>query len=316
MPSSGLAPPTNGHNRSMRSVLKEAMNSRRNIRWIIIGGVTCLFIFILLPILFRHQGNSSLIVSPPPVPNDTPEKQEDARPPQSLAVPSDGSVLKEESLPKPPVPGQFPHPPDERASEVHRTMAAALDAKLREATKGLYAGAFRQLHLPVDLQEKVIDILTQQEKHLEQEAFEAAQSGSVPALPAPDVVRAQQAQQDQQLRSVLGDAGFAEFSQYRATIPDRTMIDAMNQQGANLSESQSQQLLQVLTEERQQIIGQTPIMWNLNSMSPDQAMAVIQQQQALLQQAVGNRVQSILTPEQATMLQGVFSQLGMRPKAR
>ena len=42
-------------------------------------------------------------------------------------------------------------------------------------------------------------------------------------------------------------------------------------------------------------------------------MAVIRQQQALLQQAVGNRVQSILTPEQATMLQGVFSQLGMSP---
>ena len=138
-------------------------------------------------------------------------------------------------------------------------MAAGLNAKLREATKGLYASAFRQLQLPVDLQEKVVDILTQQEKRLEQEAFEAAQSGSVPALPSPEVVRAQQAQQDQQLLSVLGDAGFAEFNQYRATIPDRTMIDAMNQQGANLSESQSQQLLQVLTEERQQIIGQSAI---------------------------------------------------------
>jgi hypothetical protein len=195
-------------------------------------------------------------------------------------------------------------------------MVAGLDVKLREATKALYAGAFRQLNLPVDLQEKVIDILTQQQKNLEQEAFEAAQSGSAPALPAPDEVRAQQAQQDQQLRSVLGDAGFAGFSQYRATIPDRTMIDAMNQQGANLTESQSQQLLQVLTEERQQIIVQSPIMRNLNSLSPEQATAVIQQQQVLLQQAVGNRIQNILTPEQAAMLQGAFSQLGMSPKVQ
>jgi thiamine biosynthesis lipoprotein ApbE len=92
---------------------------------------------------------------------------------------------------------------------------------------------------------------------LEQQAFEAAQSGTLPALPSPAAVRVQQAQQDQQLRSVLGDADFAQFNQYRATIPDRSMIDAMNQQGANLTESQSQQLLQILTEARQQIICQT-----------------------------------------------------------
>jgi hypothetical protein len=294
----------------------EAVDSRRNIRWIIIGGVTCLFISIFLPTLFRHEGNESPKVSPSPVANDSPDNQEAARVTQNLAVPSNESALKKDLPSEPPAPAQFLPPPDERALDVHRKMAAGLNAKLREATKGLYAGAFRQLQLPVDLQEKVIDILTQQEKHLAQEAFEAAQSGGVPALPAPDVVRAQQAQQDQQLRSVLGDAGFAEFSQYRATIPDRSMIDAMNQQGANLSESQSQQLLQVLTEERQQIIGQSPIMRNLNSMPPDQAMAVIGQQQALLQQAVGNRVQSILTPEQATLLQGVFSQFSMSPKAR
>ena len=165
-------------------------------------------------------------------------------------------------------------------------MVAGLNAKLREATKGLYAGAFQQLHLPADLQEKVIDILTQQEMQLEQQAFEAAQSGTFPALPSPAEVRAQQAQQDQQLRSVLGDAGFAQFNQYRATIPDRIMIDAMNQQGANLSESQSQQLLQVLTDARQQIIGQTGITQNLDSMSPDQAVTIMQQQQVLLQQAV------------------------------
>jgi hypothetical protein len=295
----------------------EAIDSRRNIRWIVIGGVACLFLFVLfLPTLFRHEVNSSAIVSPSPAANDSTDSEKDARVTPSLDVPSDESVLKEDVLPEPPAPAQEVSPPEERASDIHRTMVAALDAKVREATKGFYAGAFRELHLAADLQEKVIDILTQEQKQLEQQAFEAAQSGTLPAVPSPAAIRAQQAQQDQQLRSVLGDVGFAQFNQYRETIPDRSMIDAMNQQGANLSESQSQQLLQILTDARHQIIGQGGITQNLDSMSPDQAVALMHHQEVLLQQSVGSRVQNILTPEQARTLQEVFSQNSVAPKAR
>jgi hypothetical protein len=178
----------------------------------------------------------------------------------------------------------------------------------------MYGEAFQQLRLSVDLQEKVIDILTQPEKQLEQQAFEAAQSGNIPAPPSPEEMQAQRAQQDQQLRSVLGDAGFAAFNQYRATIPDRSAIEDMNQQGANLSESQSQQLLQVLVQERQQIQAGTA--QNLHSMPPDHAIKALDQQQVLLQQAVSDRVQNILTPEQATVLKAVLSQqLRIGPKA-
>ena len=167
-------------------------------------------------------------------------------------------------------------------------MVAGLNAELREQTKRLYGVAFQQLDLPANLQDKVIDILTQQQQQLEQQAFAAAQSGSFPAPPSPEEIRMQQAQQDDQLRSVLGDTGFAQFSQYQATIPDRIMIDQMNQQGANFSESQSKQLLQVLTESRQQIFGQASATPNLNSIPTDQAIAAIQQQQALLQQTVSD----------------------------
>lgn len=150
---------------------------------------------------------------------------------------------------------------------------------------------------------------------MEQQAFDAAQSGSVPAPPSLEEIQAQQLKEDQQLRSVLGDAGFAAFNEYRATIPDRDIIDTMNAQGTNLSESQSEQLLQVLVQERQQIQAGTA--QSLNSMSPDQAIRAIDQQQVLLQQAVSDRVQNILTPDQATTLQAVLSQqLHNGPKVR
>jgi hypothetical protein len=179
----------------------------------------------------------------------------------------------------------------------------------------MYEGAFQQLRLPRDVEENVIDILTQPEQQLEQQAFDAAQSGNIPAPPSPEELQAQQAQQDQQLRSMLGDAGFAAFNQYRATIPDRGVIEDMSQQGANLSASQSQQLLQVLVQERQQIQAGTA--QNLNSMSPDQAIRALDQQQAMLQKAVSDRVQSILTPEQAATLKGVMShQLRIGPQTQ
>jgi hypothetical protein len=121
-------------------------------------------------------------------------------------------------------------------------------------------------------------------------------------------------QQDDQLRSVLGDAGFAQFNQYQTTIPDRILIDQMNQQGANLSDSQSAKLLQVLTESRQQIFGQSSATSNLSSIPPDQAIAAIEQKQALLQQTVNERVQSILSPDQGKTLQGAISRLNIVPQ--
>jgi hypothetical protein len=43
-------------------------------------------------------------------------------------------------------------------------------------------------------------------------------------------------------------------------------------------------------------------------MSPDQAIRALDQHQILLQQAVSDRVQNMLTPEQATVLKAVLSQ--------
>jgi hypothetical protein len=187
---------------------------------------------------------------------------------------------------------------------------------MHQDTKRLYGPAFQQLHLPEELQNKVIDILMQPQQQLEQQAFEAAQSGTLPVPPSPETLRAQQAVQDQQLRSALGNEGFAALSQYRATIPDRMIVEAMNQQGASLNESQSQRLLQVLTGARQEIVGQPGTAQALTFLPPEQSMAQMQQQQALLQQTVNNRVQNVLTPEQASTLQSVMARFSVGPKPR
>jgi hypothetical protein len=235
----------------------------------------------------------------------SPDKREDASV-QVLAPPEQGEV--------PPTPNPLaPIPLDKAAVEIHQKMLPCFNADLRERTGKLYGVFFKQLGLSPDLQGKVIDILTQQQQQLEEQAFKAARSGSLPAPPPPEEVQAQLAQQDNQLRSALGEAGFAQFNQYRTTIPGRIIIDQMNQRGANLNDAQSQQLLQILVDARQQIQGAPS---NLNSLPGDQALAVIQQQQTLLQQTVSDRVQSVLSPDQGKMLQEAISLPGILIEAR
>jgi hypothetical protein len=291
-------------------------HSRKFWFWILAGGITCLFVFTLRNILFRQEDGLSAASSPPqmnpsPIATASPGEWPNDDLVQIPAVPSKQRELQEKQLLPP-----TPPPLDKAAIEMHQTMVAGLNVELRERTRGLYGVAFQQLGLPANLQEKVIDILTQQQHQIEQQAFEAAQSGNFLTPLSPEEMRTQQAQQDDQLRSVLGEAGFAQFNQYQTTIPDRILIDQMNQQGANLSDSQSAKLLQVLTESRQQIFGQSSATSNLSSIPPDQAVAAIQQRQALLQQAVSERVQSILTPDQGKTLQGAISQLTIVPQGR
>ncbi|MBV8899319.1 MAG: hypothetical protein JOY92_04310 [Verrucomicrobia bacterium] len=296
------------------------MESQRKVLWIVLGGAACLGVLVLFAMpFFRQEGNStvsSMRAGPPgPLPSVSPapgrdegrEIVPDSRP--DLAAAPHLPDRDKGRLPALPTPNQA-------MIEFHQKAAAGFQARLRQDTQHLYGGLFQQLGLSPDVEAKVLDILTQPQRQLEEQAFEAAQKGTIPAPMSPEQMRAQMAQQNQQLRSVLGEDGFAAFDQYRATLPDRIIIDALNQQGANLTDGQSQQLLQVLTQARQEVIGQSPVTRNLDSMPPDQAATAIQQQQALLLQTVSNRSQSILTPQQQTALQGIMSRLSVPPKTR
>jgi hypothetical protein len=278
--------------------------------WIAVGGILGVVLFMGLSVVFQKEGRQSFA---PPVPAASSPPAAAATPESPTRIPDDqiDPVVQVPPLPSPPESLPTPLAPIDNAMiEAHQKMVAGLNKDLREQTAKVYGTIFKQLNLPADVQQKVIDILTQQQQKLEQQAFDAAQSGSFPAPPPPQEIQTQQAEQDNQLRAVLGDAEFAQFSRYQATIPDRTIIDQMNQQGANLSDSQSQQLLQILTDARSQIQSSTP---NLSSLPPDQALAAIQKQQALLQQTVSDRVQSVLTPDQGKTLQGAFSRLSIAP---
>jgi hypothetical protein len=259
----------------------------------------------------RRESTSSTVAGTASSSVDSRDKAEDLPFTSNSIAPAEEPMEADEDQLLPPPPAAVAEVSDEAPLE---EIAAGLRTRIRLETRRLYGDLFQELRLPADLEGKVIDILTEHEKQIVQQALEVARSGSTPVPPSPEALRAQQAQQDQQLHSLLGDSRFSTFNQYRATIPDRILVDDMSREGVNLSENQSRQVLQVLTEARQQIIGQAGITQNLSSMAPDQAIAAMQRQQTLLQQAVANRVQHILTPEQSAALQRVFSRYSVGPK--
>jgi hypothetical protein len=298
-----------------RRVFKRTMNvlrSRRKVLLVTVGGAACLCILVLLGLPGLRQdgdlraGPSSRMINPALGSDAGPNRPQDAPlvlSPEiaSKAIASKSSGREAGHWPSPPV-------PDRAAGEFHARFAADLRARLEAQTLGLYGRVFQKLHLAEGVQKEVIGVLTQQQRQMEEQAFAAAQGGTFPAPPSMETERAQQVQEDQRLRSLLGGADFAAFDRYRAMLPDLTAIDSMNQQGANLNESQSQQLLQVLTEARQQVMNQSGIRTrNLDSMPPEQAMALIEQQQALLLQTVRDRTQNVLRPEQSALLEGILS---------
>lgn len=280
--------------------------SRPIVSFIIVGAAVCLGLFLFTTAGLRRKDN----VTPgslSPTTSQSPTTEDSNDNPHGVGVALKPVISSKKSGLEKKEFSALP-PPKEVAIDVHKRIAAGLDGEMREATERLYGAFFQQLSLASTVQEKVIDILTQDQKQLEQQAFEAAQSGNIPVPPSPEGICAQQEQQNQQLRAALGDAGFAQFVQYQDTIPDRLIVDAVTQEGGNLNQSQSQQLLQILTEARQQTIGQSGITQNLGSMAPSDAMATMQQQEAVLQQTISSRVQNLLTPQQATVLQNVLGQ--------
>ena len=209
-----------------------------------------------------------------------------------------------------------PHMLPDDALERQRRATAAMLVSRQESVSQLYGAFFEAQGLPSDLQGKVASILVQPERALADDALTAMRAGTMPMPPSPETLRTQRAQQDHALRSLLGEAGFAAFADYRSTVPDRIILNGMKRQGAELTAEQSQLLLTILTEERKKMMGSAVAARNLDAMPKSQAMEFIQQDQARLQEAVSHRVGSALSPEQTAMLGDVFTRLTKPPNPR
>jgi hypothetical protein len=115
----------------------------------------------------------------------------------------------------------------------------------KSALDGHYSSLFKQLQLaPADL-EKFKDLLVQKQSTV-MDVMAAARDQ------IRDLVQNAQAEVDSSIRSTLGDAAYSQYQNYEATQPQRNVVSQLEQRlsysSAPLTDSQSQQLVQILAE--------------------------------------------------------------------
>jgi hypothetical protein len=125
----------------------------------------------------------------------------------------------------------------------------------KSSLDGHYSSLFKQLQLsPADL-EKFKDLLVQKQSTV-MDVMAAARAEGLTGRESRDQIRDlmqnAQAEVDSSIRSTLGDAAYAQYQNYEATQPQRNLVSQLEQRlsysPAPLTDSQSQQLVQILAE--------------------------------------------------------------------
>ena len=154
-------------------------------------------------------------------------------------------------------------------------------AQLRASTRRLYQDAGKFLGLTQEESDKLLDLLTEQQTR-------GFGERAMPRDPAEN--RAE-------IEALIGPARMAQWEQYQKTLPERMQVNALNSQfesaGMPLTEDQRIQLVNVMTETRQQLPPPAA-----TGVLTEEGMSQHQQWQDEFNRLVMERARSILNSEQ------------------
>ncbi len=130
---------------------------------------------------------------------------------------------------------------------------ALMAVQQKAALANRYAALFKSLGLSPDQADKVMGLLAQKQTALQDVMAAAREQGINPRTdPAGfnQLVTAAQADANSSLKSTLGDAGFAQLQQYDQTMPQRNVVNQLQQSlsytSSPLTDAQTDQLIQIL----------------------------------------------------------------------
>ena len=133
--------------------------------------------------------------------------------------------------------------------EMQKLMAIQQKARLDER----YAGLFKSLALTPEQLDKFKNLLVEKRTSM-MDVLSAARDQGVNPRSDPEAFRTlvsnAQAEIDNNIRSVLGDTGFAQYQNYEQTLPQRNVVDQLQQRlsytSTPLTDSQANQMVQLL----------------------------------------------------------------------
>lgn len=130
---------------------------------------------------------------------------------------------------------------------------AMLSLQQKVAIEGRYAALFKNLNLPPDQIEKLKSLLAERGTTL-QDVFTAGRDLGIDPRQNPEgfrkLVADSQDEINRSIKAVIGEQGFAQLSTYEQTLPQRNLVNDLQQRlsytSAPLTSAQTEQLVQIL----------------------------------------------------------------------
>jgi hypothetical protein len=185
-------------------------------------------------------------------------------------------------------------------------MRSALRAQQRGAVLQMYGDLLRSWHLPTDKSDRVLDLLVEQQLREVDRSLAAsdtsAQGTTIQPGGAQPGVQGDATSDD--LKALLSDAQRAQLTQQQATLSERLTVSSLSYElllaQMPMTDSQQQQLIQIMYDERTAIPAPTIDNSSANSLDAQRAL---NDWQSALDQRVQERAATILTSEQQTRFQ-------------
>ncbi len=196
-------------------------------------------------------------------------------------------------------------------------MRKAMAQQQRMGLNMIYSSLFKQLQIPPDQEQKLKDMLLEQQMANMSQAGALLDTGGNRAEAMQKLGDDQKQRQDQ-IKQLIGDEKYAQFQDYNQTVGERMMLDQMGGDVA-LSPEQKDQLLGIVLEEKKnsQINNSgdptTSSKDFQNVIGSPEAMDKLLAQQKQVNERVLERSGTILTPDQIRKLEPILnSQLEMQ----
>jgi len=168
-----------------------------------------------------------------------------------------------------------------------------------------YSALVKQLNLSPEQRDAFYDLLISSATNAQSLSLQML-SGTNNTEAAMAVAAAQKTT-DEQIKSMLGDGGYAQYKDYQSTLGDRTMLDQYQSSFTDnpLTETQQQQLLQLMKTEREAATAQSASAASPQYSSVFDKLAAADQQlqvQEMISQRVLQQSAGFLSAEQVQLL--------------
>jgi hypothetical protein len=228
------------------------------------------------------------------------------------------------STPPATAPGEAPSPLESEKSDQHTGAMGKLLAKMmqdpdtrkfirdqqRQMMDSLYNPLIKHMGLAPEDAELLKDFITESQMNSAEMAGSMFGGGSTNRTEVLNKLTAEQKETDGQIQAFLGGARYAQYKEYQQTLGERMQLNQFKVQTASdpnpLTDMQAEQLLAIMSEEKQGVaaatgqplsgLGQDPT--SAQAFLSEEQMEKLLESQGIVNQRVNERARTVLSADQ------------------